>query len=145
MNNEKQKKANATFSLVRELSERIFYDFLEIFLRHVYNTYIFVSRIHTGNKRTAEQSCDQKLTRMNKALALNCNAKLNDKVGATAANWKEGIPVRVVRNFKLQKYSKYAPKEGNRYVLCLLSVWFLSICHIAPVHFSKLIKTDIYI
>ncbi|XP_066597047.1 E3 ubiquitin-protein ligase UHRF1-like [Prorops nasuta] len=69
----------------------------------------------SGNKRTAEQSCDQTLTRMNKALALNCNAKLDAENGATAVDWKKGIPVRVVRNFKLAKHSKYAPKEGNRY------------------------------
>lgn len=69
----------------------------------------------SGNKRTAEQSCDQTLTRMNKALAVNCNAKLNATVGATAEDWRGGIPVRVVRNFKLAKHSKYAPEEGNRY------------------------------
>ncbi|KZC11835.1 E3 ubiquitin-protein ligase UHRF1 [Dufourea novaeangliae] len=69
----------------------------------------------SGNKRTAEQSCDQTLTRMNKALAVNCNAKLNATVGATAEEWRGGIPVRVVRNFKLAKHSKYAPEEGNRY------------------------------
>ncbi|KOC67234.1 E3 ubiquitin-protein ligase UHRF1 [Habropoda laboriosa] len=69
----------------------------------------------SGNKRTAEQSCDQTLTRMNRALAVNCNAKLNATVGATAENWRGGIPVRVVRNFKLAKHSKYAPEEGNRY------------------------------
>ncbi|XP_050448065.1 E3 ubiquitin-protein ligase UHRF1-like [Cataglyphis hispanica] len=69
----------------------------------------------SGNKRTAGQSSDQTLTRMNKALAINCNAKLNAKDGATAEDWRGGIPVRVVRNFKLRKYSKYAPQEGNRY------------------------------
>ncbi|XP_012260233.2 E3 ubiquitin-protein ligase UHRF1-like isoform X1 [Athalia rosae] len=69
----------------------------------------------SGNKRTAEQSCDQELTRMNKALALNCNAKLNDVDGGEARDWKGGIPVRVVRNYKLAKHSKYAPADGNRY------------------------------
>ncbi|XP_047369936.1 E3 ubiquitin-protein ligase UHRF1-like [Vespa velutina] len=69
----------------------------------------------SGNKRTAGQSCDQTLTRMNKALAVNCNAKLDSVNGATAEDWRGGIPVRVVRNFKLAKHSKYAPKEGNRY------------------------------
>lgn len=68
----------------------------------------------SGNKRTADQSSDQTLTRLNKALALNCNAKLNSK-GAKAKNWKGGKPVRVVRNYKLKKYSKYAPDVGNRY------------------------------
>ncbi|XP_025095806.1 E3 ubiquitin-protein ligase UHRF1-like isoform X2 [Pomacea canaliculata] len=69
----------------------------------------------SGNKRTAEQSCDQKLTRMNRALAKNCNAPINDKTGAEAKDWKGGKPVRVVRNCKGRKHSKYAPEEGNRY------------------------------
>lgn len=69
----------------------------------------------SGNKRTAGQSCDQELLRMNKALALNCNCKLNMVNGAEAKDWKGGIPVRVVRNYKLKKHSKYAPKDGNRY------------------------------
>ncbi|KAJ8356834.1 hypothetical protein SKAU_G00196280 [Synaphobranchus kaupii] len=69
----------------------------------------------SGNKRTAEQSCDQKLTNMNRALALNCNATVNDKDGAEAKNWKEGKPVRVVRSYKGRKHSKYSPEDGNRY------------------------------
>jgi E3 ubiquitin-protein ligase UHRF1 len=56
---------------------------------------------------------------MNKALARNCDAKLNAEIGATAKDWKEGIPVRVVRSSKLKKHSKYAPEEGNRYLLYL--------------------------
>lgn len=50
-----------------------------------------------------------------RALALNCNAPFNDKKGGEATDWKAGKPVRVVRNYKLKKYSKYAPSEGNRY------------------------------
>ncbi|XP_014286176.1 E3 ubiquitin-protein ligase UHRF1 [Halyomorpha halys] len=69
----------------------------------------------SGNKRTAEQSSDQQLTRMNKALALNCNAKFDANKGAEAKDWRGGKPVRVVRNFKLGKHSKYAPEDGNRY------------------------------
>ncbi|XP_064476386.1 E3 ubiquitin-protein ligase UHRF1-like isoform X2 [Ornithodoros turicata] len=69
----------------------------------------------SGNKRTAEQSCDQVLTRMNKALALNCSAQFNDKKGAEAKDWQAGKPVRVVRNCKGRKHSKYCPEEGNRY------------------------------
>ena len=69
----------------------------------------------SGNKRTAKQSSDQQLTLMNRALALNCNAKMNEKEGAEATDWKAGIPIRVVRNFKLSKHSKYAPEDGNRY------------------------------
>jgi len=86
---------------------------LYLITKFFYNTFY---QHFTGNKRTAGQSSDQTLTRMNKALAINCNAKLNAKDGATAENWRGGIPVRVVRNFKLAKYSKYAPQEGNRYV-----------------------------
>ncbi|XP_044258582.1 E3 ubiquitin-protein ligase UHRF1-like [Tribolium madens] len=69
----------------------------------------------SGNKRVNGQSCDQKLTRMNKALALNCNVKFNDKTGGEAIDWRKGKPVRVVRNYKLRKHSKYAPLDGNRY------------------------------
>ncbi|KAG8454501.1 hypothetical protein GDO86_000933 [Hymenochirus boettgeri] len=69
----------------------------------------------SGNKRTAEQSCDQKLTNMNRALALNCSAPLNDKEGSVAKDWKSGKPVRVVRSSKGRKHSRYAPDEGNRY------------------------------
>ncbi|XP_073533462.1 E3 ubiquitin-protein ligase UHRF1-like [Phyllobates terribilis] len=69
----------------------------------------------SGNKRTAEQSCDQKLTNTNRALAMNCNAPINDKQGAVAKDWKAGKPVRVVRNAKGRKHSKFAPEEGNRY------------------------------
>ncbi|XP_061681405.1 E3 ubiquitin-protein ligase UHRF1 isoform X1 [Syngnathoides biaculeatus] len=69
----------------------------------------------SGNKRTAEQSCDQTLTHMNRALALNCNVPVNDKNGAQAKHWKDGKPVRVVRSWKGCKHSKYCPTEGNRY------------------------------
>uniref|UniRef100_A0A8D2DLS8 E3 ubiquitin-protein ligase UHRF n=1 Tax=Sciurus vulgaris TaxID=55149 RepID=A0A8D2DLS8_SCIVU len=69
----------------------------------------------SGNKRTAEQSCDQKLTNTNRALALNCSAPINDQEGAEAKDWRSGKPVRVVRNMKGGKHSKYAPAEGNRY------------------------------
>uniref|UniRef100_A0A9J7YRH2 E3 ubiquitin-protein ligase UHRF n=1 Tax=Cyprinus carpio carpio TaxID=630221 RepID=A0A9J7YRH2_CYPCA len=69
----------------------------------------------SGNKRTAEQSCDQKLTNMNRALALNCNAAVNEKEGAEAKDWKAGKPVRVVRSSKGRKHSKFCPEDGNRY------------------------------
>ncbi|KAF6032133.1 UHRF2 [Bugula neritina] len=79
----------------------------------------------SGNKRTAEQSSDQKLTKSNLGLAKNCNAPVNTKVGAEAKDWKAGKPVRVVRNCKLAKHSKYAPEEGNRYdgVYKLVKYW----------------------
>ena len=50
-----------------------------------------------------------------RGLAKNCNASINTKTGAEAKDWKAGKPVRVVRNCKLSKHSKYAPEEGNRY------------------------------
>lgn len=50
-----------------------------------------------------------------RALALNCSAPINDKSGAEAKDWRAGKPVRVVRNVKGGKHSKYAPVEGNRY------------------------------
>ncbi|XP_032129724.1 E3 ubiquitin-protein ligase UHRF1-like [Sapajus apella] len=50
-----------------------------------------------------------------RALALNCFAPINDQEGAEAKDWRSGKPVRVVRNVKGGKHSKYAPAEGNRY------------------------------
>jgi hypothetical protein len=32
-------------------------------------------------------------------------------------DWKKGKPVRVIRNYKLRKHSKYAPELGNRWEL----------------------------
>ena len=49
-----------------------------------------------------------------RALAKNCDAHISEK-GAQAKDWKNGKPVRVVRNCKERKISKYAPEEGNRY------------------------------
>ena len=69
----------------------------------------------SGNKRTADQSCDQQLTKTNMALAKNCAAKLNDKGADAREDWKKGKPLRVVRNYKGRKHSTFAPKEGNRY------------------------------
>ncbi|XP_071952260.1 E3 ubiquitin-protein ligase UHRF1-like [Antedon mediterranea] len=69
----------------------------------------------SGNKRTAEQSCDQELTKMNQALARNCNCPLDKKNGGEAKDWKAGKSVRVVRSCKGRKHSKYAPEDGCRY------------------------------
>ncbi|KAI4816578.1 hypothetical protein KUCAC02_008901 [Chaenocephalus aceratus] len=69
----------------------------------------------SGNKRIGEHSFDQTLTHMNRALAANCDAPLNDKDGAESRNWRAGKPVRVVRSSKGRRISKYAPEEGNRY------------------------------
>lgn len=79
----------------------------------------------SGNKRTAEQSCDQKLTRMNMSLARNCAAPINAKDGAEAKDWQEGKPVRVIRSFKGRKHSKYCPEDGYRYdgIYKLVKYW----------------------
>ncbi|KAJ8737282.1 hypothetical protein PYW07_000553 [Mythimna separata] len=71
----------------------------------------------SGNKRTAEQSCDQTLTRENKALARNCAvSQVNEEGGDAGDDWRSGKPVRVVRSYKMLKhFPKYAPKEGIRY------------------------------
>uniref|UniRef100_A0A2K5E2S0 E3 ubiquitin-protein ligase UHRF n=1 Tax=Aotus nancymaae TaxID=37293 RepID=A0A2K5E2S0_AOTNA len=69
----------------------------------------------SGNNRTVEQSCDQKFTNTNRAQALNCFAPINDQEGAEAKDWRSGKPVRVVRNVKGGKHSKYAPAEGIQY------------------------------
>ena len=51
-----------------------------------------------------------------RALAKNCKAPLDSKVGGDSGdNWKQGKPCRVVRNCKGRKHSEYAPEEGNRY------------------------------
>ncbi|XP_076819888.1 E3 ubiquitin-protein ligase UHRF1-like [Clavelina lepadiformis] len=69
----------------------------------------------SGNKRTAEQSCDQILTKNNMAIARSCYAKVDVKHGAQSNDWKKSRPIRVVRNYKGGKHSKYSPEEGNRY------------------------------
>lgn len=69
----------------------------------------------SGNKRTAEQSFDQTLTKTNKALAKNCDCPIDTKKGGQANDWKKGKPIRVIRSFKFAKHSKYAPEEGVRY------------------------------
>ena len=76
----------------------------------------FLGRDLSGNKRCAEQSSDQKLDRGNGAIARNCKAPFNIKTGGDAKEaWREGKPIRVVRNWKGKKHSEYAPEEGNRY------------------------------
>jgi len=69
----------------------------------------------SGNKRTAEQSFDQELTKSNGALAMCCDCKFDDVNGGEAKDWKKGKAIRVVRGYKGAKHSKYAPEIGNRY------------------------------
>ena len=69
----------------------------------------------SGNKRTAAQSFDQTLTKSNAAIARNCKAKFDDKMGGDAVDdWAKGKPIRVVRGYKGKKHSKYAPDAGCR-------------------------------
>lgn len=51
---------------------------------------------------------------ISRALAMSCNAPFNDQIGADAEDWRGGKPIRVIRNHKLKRISKYAPDEGNR-------------------------------
>ena len=68
-----------------------------------------------GNRRTNVQSFDPVLTKSNWGLAMNCNVKINEK-GAKAKDWKVGVPVRVVRGYKMMKHAKkYESEEGIKY------------------------------
>jgi len=69
----------------------------------------------SGNKRTAEQSFDQTLTKTNRALAKNCDCPVDAKKGGEAKDWKKGKPIRVLRSYKFAKHSEFAPDEGVRY------------------------------
>ncbi|XP_077296529.1 E3 ubiquitin-protein ligase UHRF1-like [Arctopsyche grandis] len=71
----------------------------------------------SGNKRTADQSSDQALTRENRALAKNCAVREISEDGADAGdNWRDGKPVRVSRSYKMLKhFPEYSPREGVRY------------------------------
>lgn len=65
------------------------------------------------------QTKDQELKRCNKALAVNCYAKLDEVKGANAGlDWQKGKPVRVLRSGNARgatKKSPYLPKVGVRY------------------------------
>ncbi|ORX90637.1 hypothetical protein K493DRAFT_339863 [Basidiobolus meristosporus CBS 931.73] len=82
--------------------------------------------LKTGNKRVAEQSEDQVLTRYNLALAKTCDAPIDEKNGAEAKDWRKSTPVRVVRSYKAAKHNpKYAPADGVRYdgIYKLVKYW----------------------
>uniref|UniRef100_A0A8C6SFK1 RING-type E3 ubiquitin transferase n=1 Tax=Neogobius melanostomus TaxID=47308 RepID=A0A8C6SFK1_9GOBI len=64
----------------------------------------------SGNKRIGDLNVF-----VFRALASNCDAPLDDKVGAESRNWRAGKPVRVIRSSKGRRISQYAPEEGNRY------------------------------
>ncbi|CAK1547040.1 unnamed protein product [Leptosia nina] len=51
------------------------------------------------------------------ALARNCAANTLNEDGADAGDaWKSGLPVRIVRSYRMLKhFPTYAPKEGYRY------------------------------
>uniref|UniRef100_A0A8C5UA00 RING-type E3 ubiquitin transferase n=1 Tax=Malurus cyaneus samueli TaxID=2593467 RepID=A0A8C5UA00_9PASS len=69
----------------------------------------------SGNKRIGEHSFDQTLTHMNRALALNCDASLDDKNGSK--NWRAGKPVHEFCCIYI--VVKYWPEIGK----CGFLVW----------------------
>ena len=69
----------------------------------------------SGNKRTAEQSFDQTLTKFNLSIARNCDCAVDTKNGGEGKVWNKGKPLRVLRSYKFGKHSKFAPEEGIRY------------------------------
>lgn len=48
-------------------------------------------------------------------MVFNCSVFINDRKGVEVKDWRAGKLVRVVRNVKGRKYSKYVFIEGNRY------------------------------
>lgn len=83
----------------------------------------------SGNKRTAKQSMDQKLTAMNRALARNCDAPIDDKKGATGKDWRNGKPVRVVSTQHMCVFCFQIMPTTNQ------SVWGITLVIIVPVVF----------
>jgi E3 ubiquitin-protein ligase UHRF1 len=73
-------------------------------------------KIRHRMKVEGQMTEDQQLTRYNKALAITCNAPLNDIEGAKAVDWRKSRPIRVCRagNRKCT-HPTYAPEEGIRY------------------------------
>ena len=69
---------------------------------------------------------DQKLTAMNKALARNCDAPIDDVNGATAKNWRNGKPVRVVRNNSSYNWRHGTFFKISSIPLCLMNLFFSS-------------------
>ena len=84
----------------------------------------------SGNKRTATNTTDQKLTGANKNLTLNCVAHrkcprcTKDRgCDECRARWREGKPIRVCRSEKL--HNEFSPAEGLRYdgIYKLVDYW----------------------
>ncbi|KAL0607294.1 E3 ubiquitin-protein ligase UHRF2 [Plecturocebus cupreus] len=85
---------------------------------HVWLIFVFLVEtefLHLGQAHLELLTSLSTCLGLPKALALNCDAPLDDKIGAESRNWRAGKPVRVIRSFKGRKISKYAPEEGNRY------------------------------
>ena len=74
-------------------------------------------------KARSDSSCklipnDQHLTKVNKALALNCAAPFGSDGASAGSNWRDGKPVRVLRsgnNHNNSSSSLYCPPIGIRY------------------------------
>ena len=59
---------------------------------------------------------NQELKACNKALAVTCDAPVNETLGATAIDWRKSRPVRVCRSSTRKvTHPFYAPKRGIRY------------------------------
>ena len=68
----------------------------------------------SGNKRTAEQSFDEKQDKIKVAIARNYMAGFDLKNGGDAGDKrKEGKPIHAQRNCKGMKHGKSAPEKGN--------------------------------
>lgn len=85
--------------------------------------YEFVFSVGGGDLKTryytrieGRMTQDQQLTRYNKALAITCNARFNDKEGAKAMDWRKSQPIRVCRaSNRKSTHPMYAPEKGIRY------------------------------
>lgn len=75
--------------------------------------------IIAGRNITAKNEPDmlkKMLIRQDRALALTCDAPLNEKTGSTAYNWRNSRPIRVVRARNAARPpNDFEPEQGFRY------------------------------
>ncbi|KAI9260087.1 PUA-like domain-containing protein [Helicostylum pulchrum] len=84
--------------------------------------YQFVYSGSGGQLRTksyvnsAQMTEDQRLTKVNKALAITCYAPFNPEVGNKSLQWRKSRPIRVCRAAKrVDSHPEFAPLQGIRY------------------------------
>lgn len=71
---------------------------------------------NSQNLNVDRMTHSQVLSTNNMALALTCNAPVNEQFGAKAYNWRKSRPIRVCRSSKRSRtHLKFAPKAGIRY------------------------------